>query len=490
MQMSISQTATNTTQAATSSSGTKGSDANNFVQTLVQTINGAAAGTDQSNVQIEATSVPAAATALQSLLGNNLSATDLLSVIEQLLSKLGANDEQNGETKASESDLTDALKQLDDLLALLGGMPLIPITNQPDVNKDANTDLTTGGALDGDAGSVANAVTNVTEQQAALLASINAQVSQVKTSVEASSNPENIVVLKADLQEALKDLRSFLQQGKNSLSNRDQLSLIGKQLSSIQQLLESVKPETPVLVNVPSSNVTDVLRTLQTASATNTHLNRMANQLMHVGLLAVVPSQEEQSLSGEQTLQAVNGEALQAVNGNQELLRQIQNTVKPTLQQPVPVQEFAETVQGLVVKQFSVTKSNGVSEARIMLYPEHLGQVDVRISVINGLLTAHFQTDTVAAKDMLENQMAQLRSALQSQGLQVDKLEVSQAAQQSNLFQDRQGQSGKDQQASKRNKSNDDSIGEINFSTDLEEIKVEQAVDRDMGLGRGIHTTA
>ena len=47
-----------------------------------------------------------------------------------------------------------------------------------------------------------------------------------------------------------------------------------------------------------------------------------------------------------------------------------------------------------------------------------------------------------------------------------------------------------DQQAAKRNKSNDDSVGDINFSSDLEEIKVEQAVDRVMGLGRGIHTTA
>ena len=124
--------------------------------------------------------------------------------------------------------------------------------------------------------------------------------------------------------------------------------------------------------------------------------------------------------------------------------RQIQNAVKPVVPQPVPVQQFAEAMQGLVVKQFSLTKANGVSEARISLYPENLGQVDVRISVTNGVITAHFITDTVTAKDMLDNQMAQLRSALQSQGLQVDRLEVSQTAdQQTNLFQDRQGQNGR-----------------------------------------------
>ena len=142
------------------------------------------------------------------------------------------------------------------------------------------------------------------------------------------------------------------------------------------------------------------------------------------------------------------------------------------------------------MKQFNVSTGNGLSQAQLTLYPEHLGQVNVNISVHNGTLTAQFVTDTVTAKDMLENQMAQLRSALQSQGLQVDKLVVSQSTVQPNLFQDRQGQQGQNQGASKRNKSQDDAIDEIDFTADLEELSAQRAVDRDLGLGRGIHTIA
>lgn len=44
----------------------------------------------------------------------------------------------------------------------------------------------------------------------------------------------------------------------------------------------------------------------------------------------------------------------------------------------------------------------------------------------NGHLVAQFMTEHSGAKDMLEQQMNQLRAALQSQGLQVEKLEVTQ----------------------------------------------------------------
>jgi len=93
---------------------------------------------------------------------------------------------------------------------------------------------------------------------------------------------------------------------------------------------------------------------------------------------------------------------------------------------PVPVQQFAEQMGKFLVKQFQLTQGNGISEAKLTLTPEHLGQVDVRIVMNNGTLTAHFIADNPAAKELLENQMAQLRTSLQGQGLQVERLEVVQ----------------------------------------------------------------
>lgn len=52
--------------------------------------------------------------------------------------------------------------------------------------------------------------------------------------------------------------------------------------------------------------------------------------------------------------------------------------------------------------------------------------MDVKITMQNGHLVAQFMTEHAGAKDLLEQQMNQLRAALQSQGLQVEKLEVTQ----------------------------------------------------------------
>jgi flagellar hook-length control protein FliK len=92
----------------------------------------------------------------------------------------------------------------------------------------------------------------------------------------------------------------------------------------------------------------------------------------------------------------------------------------------VPVQNFANEMTGLVTGKLEVVQKGGVAEATITLFPDNLGQVDVKISMQNGHIVAQFVTENAGAKDLLEQQMAQLRTALQSQGLQVEKLEVTQ----------------------------------------------------------------
>ncbi|MBP2115891.1 flagellar hook-length control protein FliK [Paenibacillus silagei] len=93
---------------------------------------------------------------------------------------------------------------------------------------------------------------------------------------------------------------------------------------------------------------------------------------------------------------------------------------------PVPVQQFAQEMNTFISGKLEIVKKGGVAEATITLFPENLGQVDVKISMQNGNLVAQFVTQHAGTKDMLEQQMSQLRLALQSQGLQVERLEVTQ----------------------------------------------------------------
>lgn len=99
-----------------------------------------------------------------------------------------------------------------------------------------------------------------------------------------------------------------------------------------------------------------------------------------------------------------------------------------TMPMPQTLERFYSDMQGFVLRSLLTTKSNGVSEAKIALYPEHLGHVDVKITMAaNGQLTAQLTAHTMAGKEMLEAQLAQLRANLQNQGIQVDRIDVTHA---------------------------------------------------------------
>ena len=120
----------------------------------------------------------------------------------------------------------------------------------------------------------------------------------------------------------------------------------------------------------------------------------------------------------------------------------------PVMDRPVvavPIRELPQALTNLVAKNWSTDVLNGLSEARMILHPEHLGQVDVKLTLQNGQLVAHFTAQQAAGKEALESQMAQLRSNLQAQGYQVERLEVTQSPSlQSGMFQDsRQEQSSR-----------------------------------------------
>jgi len=144
----------------------------------------------------------------------------------------------------------------------------------------------------------------------------------------------------------------------------------------------------------------------------------------------------------------------QVVTAGQLALRDagtVQLTVKAP---PVPVENFGKEVGQFLINKLDIIKVQGMSEARISLNPQNLGSVDVQIKMQNGQLVAQFITEHAFAKESLEAQMSQLRSALQAQGIQVNKLEVTQnTSLSSHMYHDgrQSGQgSGAEQQGKRR----------------------------------------
>jgi flagellar hook-length control protein FliK len=157
----------------------------------------------------------------------------------------------------------------------------------------------------------------------------------------------------------------------------------------------------------------------------------------------------------------------------------------------VPVQQFAEQMGKYLVKQFVLTQGNGTHEAQISLHPEHLGQVDIKITIHNGQLTAQFITESGAARDLLDNQMSQLRTTLQEQGLHVERMEVvqqSSTTDSASFFQQNQRQPGSQQHDNGGNGSGN--RGVYNDTAGFEAELERSTYLRDVGYGSSLNVRA
>jgi flagellar hook-length control protein FliK len=203
----------------------------------------------------------------------------------------------------------------------------------------------------------------------------------------------------------------------------------------------------------------------------------MADRMMLAAMQSGIGLEEE-----------TNTDALTPTNtlAFQDLTRMLQ-TEQVKAAQPITAQSFVQDMSQLVMKNFKVDALNGFSEANLTLSPENLGQVNVKLTMHNGQLVAHFAAQTLLGKEMLEGQLSQLKLSLQGQGLQVEKLEVTQSSNlQSSLFQD-QRQQQFSQQFARQNKSNYSTMDALPESFSVEMANMAKASN---AYGNAFNATA
>jgi hypothetical protein len=99
-----------------------------------------------------------------------------------------------------------------------------------------------------------------------------------------------------------------------------------------------------------------------------------------------------------------------------------------------------------IVKRAVVQFRNDQSEIKIDLKPELLGNVRMQVLTENQQVSVRILAELPAVRDMLEAGLAQLKTELQSQGMQVDRLEVH-ASDDLNRQHQRRAQSERDSRA-------------------------------------------
>ena len=111
----------------------------------------------------------------------------------------------------------------------------------------------------------------------------------------------------------------------------------------------------------------------------------------------------------------------------QEMLKQtaeIPGKVMTEFQLPLEKQD-TELIMKQVMDYMKLNTSPGVTEMELQLHPASLGTINLTVALKDGSITAQFTAQNEAVKEILENQMVQLRETLNNQGIKVEAIEVT-----------------------------------------------------------------
>lgn len=92
--------------------------------------------------------------------------------------------------------------------------------------------------------------------------------------------------------------------------------------------------------------------------------------------------------------------------------------------------EFINELQK-VMNRVQFGQTGGVNRLVLKLFPEHLGTIRIELIQKDGMLTARILASTALGKEMLDSNSGQLRQGFAGQNIQLDKLEITQALQDS-----------------------------------------------------------
>lgn len=91
-----------------------------------------------------------------------------------------------------------------------------------------------------------------------------------------------------------------------------------------------------------------------------------------------------------------------------------------------PVQSpIARDVVNQITERIKFDVKGAVSEIRMLLKPENLGEISLKVLTENGIVTAQLLADNQKIKEIIEANLNELKEALSEQGINVSELSVS-----------------------------------------------------------------
>lgn len=351
-------------------------------------------------------------------------------VLQDLLAILNVTSLEELESLVGSEELTVSTKELKGLLEkLLSGE-----TNQSLVNTNPSEELIESNVWDVLAG-INEQATKIVE---AIISSLNGQ---------GPSNP-------TDAKQAIELLKTVQLIGnKSDLTIKEESTLF-----DIKQLLENVKE---TLGKNYTNETTSKSQILNQSIVQTKVLVKQVSQLIKPEV--VVTETKETTTNVQASTTTVIQTKVESVS-----------MTLPT-EKAAQSEEFIKELQK-VMNRVQFGQAGGANRLVLKLFPEQLGTIRIELIQKDGMLTAKLLASTALGKEMLDSNSSQLRQGFAGQNIQLEKLEITQALQESTRqeknqdFQQsfKQHQEEQDQQEN----SNDQSEEQFSFEDYLQEMEV------------------
>lgn len=351
-------------------------------------------------------------------------------VLQDLLAILNVTSLEELESLVGLEELTVSTKELKGLLEKL----LAGETNQSLVNPNPSEELIESNVWDVLAG-INEQATKIVE---AIISSLNGQ---------GPSNP-------TDAKQAIELLKTVQLIGnKSDLTIKEESTLF-----DIKQLLENVKE---TLGKNYTNETTSKPQVLNQSIVQTKVLVKQVSQLIKPEV--VVTETKETTTNVQASTTTVIQTKVESVS-----------MTLPT-EKAAQSEEFIKELQK-VMNRVQFGQAGGANRLVLKLFPEQLGTIRIELIQKDGMLTAKLLASTALGKEMLDSNSSQLRQGFAGQNIQLEKLEITQALQESTRQEKNQDfqQSFKQQQEEQdqQENSNDQLEEQFSFEDYLQEMEV------------------
>lgn len=103
-------------------------------------------------------------------------------------------------------------------------------------------------------------------------------------------------------------------------------------------------------------------------------------------------------------------------------------TIKLPAEKPAQTEALVKEIQTLINRS-QLSGQQGNMKLFLKLFPENLGQIRIELVQKDGVLTARLLATTAMGKELLENNINQLKAGFVAQNIQMDRIDVAQSLQ-------------------------------------------------------------